>query len=49
MPVEGKKFKAVDKTWRDTMAQTNENRKIIVVATKVELLNTVSGIILFLY
>ncbi|OUM67642.1 hypothetical protein PIROE2DRAFT_4933 [Piromyces sp. E2] len=40
MPVEGKKFKAVDKTWRDTMIQTNENRKIIVVATKVELLNT---------
>ncbi|KAL6620932.1 hypothetical protein LY90DRAFT_662178 [Neocallimastix californiae] len=40
MPVEGKKFKAVDKTWRDTMTKTNENRKIIFVATKVELLNT---------
>jgi len=40
MPVEGKKFKAVDKTWRDTMTQTSENKKIIVVATKVELLNT---------
>ncbi|KAJ3188443.1 Dynein heavy chain 3, axonemal [Gaertneriomyces sp. JEL0708] len=32
MPTEGKKFRAVDKTWRDVMAVTAENPKILAVA-----------------
>ncbi|KAI8622787.1 dynein heavy chain and region D6 of dynein motor-domain-containing protein [Chytriomyces sp. MP71] len=32
MPQEGKKFKTVDKTWRDIMAMTAENPKILAVA-----------------
>jgi dynein heavy chain len=33
MPVEGKKFKMVDKTWRDTMQQASINPKILIVAS----------------
>ncbi|KAJ3317485.1 Dynein heavy chain 3, axonemal, partial [Blyttiomyces sp. JEL0837] len=33
MPTEGKKFRSVDKTWRETMASTAENPKILVVGT----------------
>ncbi|KAI9354083.1 dynein heavy chain and region D6 of dynein motor-domain-containing protein [Zopfochytrium polystomum] len=32
MPTEGKKFRTVDKTWREVMALTAENPKILVVA-----------------
>ncbi|KAI9331944.1 dynein heavy chain and region D6 of dynein motor-domain-containing protein [Obelidium mucronatum] len=32
MPQEGKKFKTVDKTWREIMASTAENPKILAVA-----------------
>jgi dynein heavy chain len=38
MPVEGKKFKAVDKTWRDTMSRVSENPKILVVTAVPQLL-----------
>ncbi|KAJ3098250.1 Dynein heavy chain 3, axonemal [Phlyctochytrium planicorne] len=33
MPTEGKKFRMVDKTWREIMANTAENPKILAVAT----------------
>ncbi|KAJ3308630.1 Dynein heavy chain 3, axonemal [Boothiomyces sp. JEL0838] len=39
MPVEGKKFKAVDKTWRDIMTATTEDPKILKAATTPNLLN----------
>ncbi|KAJ3238670.1 Dynein heavy chain 3, axonemal [Chytriomyces hyalinus] len=32
MPAEGKKFKTVDKTWRDIMSMTADNPKILAVA-----------------
>eukprot|EP00842_Homolaphlyctis_polyrhiza_P004869 jgi/Hompol1/5383/HPOL_004407-RA len=39
MPVEGKKFKSVDKTWRDIMSSASENPKILSVAGTPNLLN----------
>ncbi|KAJ3373477.1 Dynein heavy chain 3, axonemal [Kappamyces sp. JEL0680] len=39
MPVEGKKFKNVDKTWREIMNATTENPKILKAATVPNLLN----------
>ncbi|KNC96829.1 uncharacterized protein SPPG_07663 [Spizellomyces punctatus DAOM BR117] len=39
MPTEGKKFRVVDKTWRDIMANTAENPKILSVAHVPGMLN----------
>jgi dynein heavy chain len=39
MPTEGKKFRSVDKTWRDIMAATAENPKILAVAKIPGMLN----------
>nr|KAJ3422605.1 Dynein heavy chain 3, axonemal [Polyrhizophydium stewartii] len=39
MPVEGKKFRAVDKTWRDIMANASDNPKILAVAGTPNLLH----------
>ncbi|KAJ3222668.1 Dynein heavy chain 3, axonemal [Clydaea vesicula] len=38
MPIEGKKFKVVDKTWREIMNETSLNPKILVVASIPNLL-----------
>jgi dynein heavy chain len=39
MPVEGKKFKSVDKTWREIMSNASDDPKILHVATSPNLLN----------
>ena len=39
MPIEGKKFKNVDKSWRDIMNATAENPKILKAATVPNMLN----------
>ncbi|KAJ3276290.1 Dynein heavy chain 3, axonemal [Terramyces sp. JEL0728] len=39
MPVEGKKFKSVDKTWRDIMTATTEDPKILKAGATPNLLN----------
>ncbi|KAI9093996.1 dynein heavy chain, N-terminal region 2-domain-containing protein, partial [Phlyctochytrium arcticum] len=39
MPTEGKKFRVVDKTWRDIMAATADNPKILAVAHVPHMLN----------
>ncbi|KAI8904079.1 dynein heavy chain and region D6 of dynein motor-domain-containing protein [Gorgonomyces haynaldii] len=39
MPVEGKKFKSVDKTWRDLMSTSSENPKILVVCNAPNILS----------
>jgi dynein heavy chain, axonemal len=38
MPLEGKKFKLVDKTWREIMASASENPKILSIASTPNLL-----------
>eukprot|EP00940_MAST-03C_sp_MAST-3C-sp2_P000489 g489.t1 len=42
MPVEGKLFATVDKTWRDSMAATNDNPRVLVVAQRKGLLDTLN-------
>jgi dynein heavy chain len=42
MPVEGRKFKAVDTTWRRTMEKVGKNPEAMVVASDEELLKNLT-------